>query len=74
MFSTINYKSGWIQIANFNGIETFQARAPGVCLGDFKSLQACKLAITRYDSEVKKERATDDQRHHALIQSIVKGF
>lgn len=75
MFLTINYRHGWIHCSAFPGCaESFSAQAPHYrVLGEFKSLHAAKLAITRDAKRVAAERAEAAREHHASIQRIVTG-
>jgi len=75
MFYTQNYRHGWIHESHYPGTPaTYRAQAP--CyrdLGEFKSLRAAKLAITRDAVNVRAQRARDAAEHHAFVQNVILG-
>lgn len=77
MFYTLNYRHGWIHCGGFKtatGQFTSVYRpqvAPWVDLGEFKSLHAAKLAITRHAKQLRAQRAQDATEHHRFIQNSI---
>lgn len=68
MFQTIQYRPGcFIQLQYANGREYIRASCLGADLGEFRSLHAAKIAITRDRREYLAKRAAD---HHEAIREI----